>query len=65
MALCKNAVVMARKSKVVVLDLQTGNVLWSKPLPAAPVSHGLAVDGQGRIVVTLQDGQIMCFGESG
>lgn len=65
MALCKNAVVIAKKSEIVVLDLQTGHVLWNQPLPAAPVSHGLAVDGEGRIVVTLQDGQIMCFGESG
>ncbi len=65
MATCKNAVVIAKKSEIVVLNLQDGSVLWSKPLPASPVSYGLAVDGDGRIVVTLQNGQVMCFGASG
>jgi hypothetical protein len=65
MAVCKNAVVIAKKSEVAVLDLQTGEMAWSKPLPATPVSYGLAVDSSGRIVVALQDGQVMCFGKRG
>ncbi len=62
MALCKNAVVIATKSEIVALNLQDGEVLWSKSLPSIPVSHGLAVDRDGHIVVTLQDGRILCFG---
>jgi len=62
LAVCSNAVVVARKSEIVVLNLQDGKMLWSKPLPSAPVPWGLAVDRDGRIVVTLEDGQVLCFG---
>jgi outer membrane protein assembly factor BamB len=64
-AVCSNAVVVARKSQLVALDLNDGKVLWSQPLPAAPVTWGLAVDRDGRVVVTLEDGQVRCFGRSG
>ena len=62
MAVCKNAVVMACKSKVVALDLQDGKVLWTEVVPAAPVPWGLAIDRDGRTVVTLEDGQVICLG---
>ena len=62
MAVCNNAVVVACKSEIVALDLQDGKVLWSEGVPAAPVPWGLAVDRNGRIVVTLEDEQILCFG---
>jgi outer membrane protein assembly factor BamB len=62
MAVCKNAVVVASKSEIAALSLQDGKVLWNKPLPSAPVSYGLAVDRDGRIVVALRDGRILCFG---
>ena len=62
MAVCRNAVVIAKESEIVALDLQDGKVLWSKPLPVAPVSFGLAVDRDGRILVTLKNGRTMCFG---
>jgi outer membrane protein assembly factor BamB len=65
LAVCKNAVVVAGKSEVVVLNLQDGKMLWSQPLPSAPVPWGLAVDRDGRIIVTLEDGQVLCFGRSG
>ncbi len=55
-------VVLGEKSEIVVLRLTDGGVLWSKPLPSAPVPWGLAVDRDGRIVVTLEDGQVLCFG---
>jgi outer membrane protein assembly factor BamB len=62
LAVCKNAVVVGEKSKIVVLNLQDGKMLWSKPLPSPPVPWGLAVDRDGRIIVTLKDGQVICFG---
>ncbi len=62
LAVCSNAVVVAKKSEIVALNLKDGSVLWSEALPSAPVSWGLAVDLDGRVIVTLEDGQIQCFG---
>jgi outer membrane protein assembly factor BamB len=62
-AICRNAVVVAEKTKVVVLDIKDGRVLWSQPVPSPPVTWGLAVDHKGRVVVTLEDGTVMCFGQ--
>jgi outer membrane protein assembly factor BamB len=61
-ALCGNAVVVAGEKEIVALSLEDGDVLWKKPLPATPVSYGLAVDSDGRVVVTLEDGRVLCFG---
>ena len=55
----------ARETKAVFLvaayDIKTGRALWSQELPAAPSSWGLAVDGAGRVIVTLRDGRAICF----
>ena len=66
-ALCKNAVVMAASSAdgvavVGAVNLDDGEMLWRQALPSSPVPWGLAVDSEGRVVVTLQDGQVMCYG---
>jgi len=63
MAVCSNAVVVAGKSEIVALDLKDGTVLWSQALQVAPVPWGLAVERNGRAVVTLEDGQVLCFGQ--
>jgi len=70
LAVCGNAVVVAKgprsagaKSEVVALNLEDGGVLWSEAVPSAPVDWGLAIDCEGRAVVTLEDGQILCFGQ--
>ena len=39
-----------------------GKELWTHPLPAEPVRWAIAVDGHGRIMVTLRTGQVLCFG---
>jgi outer membrane protein assembly factor BamB len=57
-----NAVVLAGESGIRALDLDGGEELWSHPLPASPVPWGLAVDRNGRAVVTLEDGRVLCFG---
>jgi len=62
-AACSNAVVIARASEIVALNLKGGDKLWSEALPATPVPWGLAIDCDGRVVVTLEDGQVLCFGQ--
>jgi outer membrane protein assembly factor BamB len=64
-AICANAVVIAEESKIVAVNVDDGGVIWSHSLPAAPVEWGLAIDSQGRAVVTLTDGRILCFGAGG
>ncbi len=64
-AVCSNAVVVARESEVVALNLNDGKILWSQPVPSAPAPWGLAVDCDGRVVVTLEDGQVLCCGRRG
>jgi outer membrane protein assembly factor BamB len=64
-AACPNAVVVATNSKLVALHPRSGDVLWDEALPERPVRWGLAVDGAGRAIVTLQSGQVMCFGRAG
>ncbi len=44
------------------IDLLDGSVLWREELPARPVKGGLAPDAQGRVLVSLVDGRILCYG---
>ena len=60
--MCSNAVVVAGKSQVIALKLEDGKVLWSQPLPSPAVTWGMAVDRDGRVIVTLENGQVLCFG---
>ena len=43
------------------ISLQDGSLLWQEKLPAAPVKGGLACDQQGRVLVSLSDGRILCL----
>jgi outer membrane protein assembly factor BamB len=45
------------------LPLGEGPPLWEQRLPSVPQRWGLAVDGAGRIVVTLRSGEVLCFGK--
>ena len=49
------------KSVLMALDLEDGRTLWSHSLPAQAASWGLAVDHEGRILVTLTDGRVLCY----
>ncbi len=44
------------------LEIRTGKVLWKHSLPAGPVRWGVAIDRNGRVVVSLGDGRAVCFG---
>jgi outer membrane protein assembly factor BamB len=68
-ARCKNAVLFAGArpagtSSIVAVDIKSGQRLWKRPLQlqSSPVPWGMAVDRDGRIIATLTDGQVMCFG---
>jgi len=43
------------------IDIASGADIWRQALPAAAVKAGTAVDRQGRIVVALENGQIVAF----
>jgi len=48
------------------IDTTSGADIWQEALPAAAVRGGTAVDCQGRIVVALENGQVLEFaGEQG
>lgn len=47
----------------VVATKPDGAELWTHPLPAEPFRWGIALDGQGRIVITLRTGRTLCLGK--
>ncbi|MGD8236943.1 MAG: PQQ-binding-like beta-propeller repeat protein [Armatimonadota bacterium] len=47
---------------LVALTSIGGKTIWQQPLPAPPVRWGMAVDADGRIIVALRDGRLLCFG---
>jgi outer membrane protein assembly factor BamB len=51
-----------RAWKIVAQGVQDGRPLWAHPLPAEPVRWAIAVDGEGRVVVALRSGEVLCFG---
>jgi len=61
-AVCSNAVIVAQKSKVVALSMEDGRPLWSYPVPSRPADWGLAVSRDGRVILVLEDGRILCLG---
>ena len=61
-AVCPNAVVIATPTEIIALSLQDARVLWKQALPAAPVPWGLAVNREGKVIVTLEGGRVLCFG---
>jgi hypothetical protein len=70
--LAKNAVIVAGslngqtsddapRPVLLALDIDSGKTLWSKPLPAPVENWGLAVDRDGRLILTLVDGRVLCY----
>lgn len=43
-------------------DLEDGNRLWEQELPDRALRDGLLVDRDGRVVVALRDGGLVCYG---
>jgi len=46
---------------LVALRIEDGTQLWREQLPAPVVKGGMAVDHKARIVVSLEDGRVLCF----
>ncbi|MCL5743478.1 MAG: PQQ-binding-like beta-propeller repeat protein [Acidobacteria bacterium] len=68
-ARASNAVVYASSApqappSLVAIDIKTGERFWKRgiELHAPPVRWGLAIDAGGRIIVTMKDGHVMCYG---
>jgi len=55
----------ATTASLTAFNVEDGSDLWSRELPAAVVKGGTAIDHQGRIVVALENGQIVCFAPAG
>lgn len=49
------------KPFLVAIKISDGADLWQQNLTADAVKGGTAVDGAGRVFVTLENGQLMCF----
>jgi hypothetical protein len=41
--------------------VKDGSDLWVEKLPATAVKGGVAVDAEGKILVSLENGQLLCF----
>ncbi len=48
---------------LVARSLDEKRELWAQSLSSEPVRYGLAVDAKGRVLVTLQHGQVLAFGD--
>ncbi len=47
---------------VCALDKDSGNKLWEKPLPSEPLYSSLLIDRDGRVIVVLKNGRMICYG---
>jgi len=48
-------------SSLAAIQIKDGKTIWSRDLPAAVVKGGVAIDSQARIVVALENGQLVCL----
>jgi hypothetical protein len=48
-------------SSLMAIQIKSGEVIWHKALPAPVVRGGIAVDSQARIVLALENGQVICL----
>ncbi len=43
-------------------DIANGKTLWAEPLASPPIPGGLCVDAEGRVIVVLEEGKVVCLG---
>jgi outer membrane protein assembly factor BamB len=62
LAVALNAAIITTPVAITAIRLSDGAVLWKHPLPAPPVPWGLAINRDGKVIVTLEGGRVICFG---
>ncbi len=75
LALCPNAVVAVVQQQLLIrarpqwfltlVNPQNGSLMQRVELPGEPLPEGLLVDRDGRVVVVLTDGRVLCFVSAG
>ena len=50
-----------KKPFLAAIRVKDGVVAWSESLPAQPIKGGMSIDHKGRIFVTLENGQALCY----
>ena len=75
MVICPNAVVAAIQQQqrarsqpqwyVTALNKKNGRPLWRHEIRQTPLPDGLLVDRDGRVVVTMVSGNVLCLGPAG
>jgi hypothetical protein len=55
--------VVAQPKSVSAYSLRDGSQLWTHSLSAPPVPWGMCVNRDGRVILTLENGALVCFGE--
>jgi outer membrane protein assembly factor BamB len=48
-------------AEIVAVSLADGKPMWRAPLPGVPTAWGLALDREGRMIVTIMDGRVVAF----
>jgi len=43
------------------MQIENSDIAWNVTLPAQPIKGGTSIDHQGRIFVTLENGQTLCY----
>ena len=50
---------------ITALNIRDGKPFWRHSLRSGPVRWGVAIDREGRVLVSLRSGQVICFGPEG
>jgi hypothetical protein len=63
-AICEEPLARSLKTEWSVngIDCGDGSLLWSEELPAEALPGGLLIDREGRLVISLLDGSVVCYG---
>lgn len=49
------------QAQLAAYALDDGSQMWTESLPASPIWWGVAIDADGRVFVSLQDGSVVCL----
>lgn len=52
-----------RNWRIKLFKLEDGSMMWEEALPCEPIRDAIAIDREGRIIICLSDGSIVCYGD--